>query len=429
MIAKVFPGSVNGQMTVPSSKSHTIRGLIIATLAPGQSVIRNPLLSEDCKTAAVIVQQFGAGLTKEEGIWTVQGTGGNIKTPDDVVNVNNSGTTLYFMTSIAALLKDYTLFTGDASIRKRPVQPLLDALNKLGAVSSTSRSGNACAPFFIKGPVKGGEVEVPCKTSQYVSSVMIAAPMFEGDTRITTVKPLEIPYLDMTIKWLQECGIEIEYDKEKHEWFEIKGGQSYKPFDKTMPSDWSSVAFPVVAGLTEGSDMLIHNMDFADTQGDAAVIDHLIQMGADITKDVENGKLIISGKNRLQGIEMDLSNTPDAVPILCVVGCMAEGTTVLNNVAGARVKETDRVAVMAEQLARMGADITADENTITIKGGKKLKGCQVNSYEDHRVAMALTVAALSAEGSTEILDAECASVTFPGFYEKLKNCGAQIIQE
>ncbi|MEG2216330.1 MAG: 3-phosphoshikimate 1-carboxyvinyltransferase, partial [Clostridia bacterium] len=316
--------------------------------------------------------------------------------------------------------------TGDKSIRKRPVQPLLDALNKLGAQSSPTRSGSNSAPFFIKGPICGGEVEVPCTTSQYISSLMIAAPMCSGDTCITTQKPMEIPYLDMTIQWLREAGVEVDYDQKEHKYFKIKGNQKYKPFDKVMPSDWSSVAFPTVAALTEGSELTIHNMNFKDTQGDAAVIDHLIAMGADIQKNATKGDLVIRGGNKLHGITIDLMNTPDALPILCVAGCMAEDTTVLDNVAGARLKETDRVAVMTEALTRMGADIFATENTITIHGGKALRGCIQDSHDDHRIAMALTVAALSAQGCTTIQGAECASVTFPGFYDKMQVCGLNV---
>ncbi|MGI6404585.1 MAG: 3-phosphoshikimate 1-carboxyvinyltransferase [Oscillospiraceae bacterium] len=429
MKAIVRKHPVEGNITVPSSKSHTIRALIIATLAGGRSVISNPLLSEDCKAAMRIAQQFGSTVTVQEGKWIVDGPKDGLRVPDDVVNVDNSGTTLYFMTSIAALLPEWTVFTGDASIRKRAVTPLLNVLKQLGAEAETTRKDCDAAPFFIRGPIKGGTVEVPCTTSQYISSLMIAAPICQGTMRITTQKPTETPYLDMTIKWLREAGITVNYDEAGHKWFEIAGGQRYLPFEKVIPSDWSSVAFPTVAGLVPGSELVINNMDFQDTQGDAAVIDHLIRMGADITKDSVKGSLIMRGGNKLRGITIDMLNTPDALPILSVVGALAEGTTVLDNVAGARLKETDRVQAMTESLKKMGVDIEATENTITIHGGKPLQGCELESYQDHRIAMALTVAGLYAEGTTTIRDAECASVTFPDFYEKLNNIGAGIVLE
>ncbi len=426
MKATVNKSSVSGEITIPSSKSHTIRALIIATLAGGRSVISNPLLSEDCKAAMRIAQQFGSTVTAEADKWIIDGPENGLKVPDDVVNVDNSGTTLYFMTSIAAILPEWTVFTGDKSIRKRPVTPLLDVLTQLGAQASTTRDNCSSPPFFIKGPIKGATVEVPCTTSQYISSLMIASPMCEGTMRITTQVPMEIPYLEMTIKWLREAGIVVNYDTESHKWFEIEGGQKYNAFDKVMPSDWSSAAFPVVAGLTENSKLTINNMDFSDVQGDAAVIDHLIAMGADITKDIENSKLIMKGGNTLSGITIDMINTPDALPMLAVVGALAQGTTVLDNVAGARIKETDRVEVMTNALKKMGVDITATHNTITINGGKGLVGCELDSHDDHRISMALTVAGMYASGETTILDAQCADVTFPGFFDKLMAVGADI---
>lgn len=428
MRVEVFPSSIIGEMSVPSSKSHTIRGLVIATLASGKSTIRNPLCSEDILSAARNVEQLGAKITREEKYWLVEGTGGRLKTAEDVVDVGNSGTTLYFLTSVASLLSDYTIFTGDSSIRNRPIQPLLDALKSLGAQGSTANIKKDSPPFFVKGPLVGGSAEVPCQTSQYISSLMIAAPLCEEDTLITTKNPMETPYLQMTIDWLKKNGIEIEYDSTGYENFKIKGRQEYKAFDETIPSDWSSVAFPTAAALTKGSELTIHNMDFYDSQGDAAVIDYFIKMGADITKDLSEGKLYIKGGKKLEGITIDLVNTPDALPICCVAGVMANGTTILDNVAGARVKETDRVQVMTEALAEMGADIKATENTITINGGKPIQGKVLDSHGDHRIAMALTVAGLFAEGSTTILGAECASITFPDFYKKFKSCGVKLIE-
>lgn len=429
MILQVHPGKIRGEMSVPSSKSHTIRALVVATLAPGKSVIRNPLLSADCITAARNVQQFGAKIDKYDGYWEVQGTGGKLSTPDDIVNVDNSGTTLYFLTAMACLNNEYSVFTGDASIRTRPVQPLLDALIELGAEGSTTRFGTSLAPFFVKGPIHGGEVKVPCQTSQYTSALLLSCPLAQNKTRITTENPLEIPYIEMTIEWLKACGITINYDETNYEFFELEGNQEYESFDKIIPSDWSSVAFPVVAALSKGSELIINNMDFEDSQGDAAVIDYLIQMGANIQKDQDQNRLIIKGDQKLQGTKIDIKDTPDALPILCVAGTMAEGVTELVNVAGARVKETDRVDVMTKILKQMGADIEDTENTVTIKGGKQLKGMTLDSHGDHRIAMSIAVAGLTADGPTGIIDAECASVTFPNFYDNFRAAGVKITEQ
>ncbi len=426
MEAKITKKSLKGAIVVPSSKSHTIRAIVIATLAGGKSVINNPLPSDDCKAALRAAELFGAACTVSEGQWIVQGPEDGIRVPDDVVNVDNSGTTLYFMTSLAALLSDWTVFTGDKSIRSRPATPLLDALSQLGATATTTRRAVTSPPFMVKGPIRAGRVKVEGSPSQYISSLLLVAPLCNGTMRIETDNPMETPYLDLTIDWMRRTGVEVTYDEANYRYFEVKGPQRYSPFTRAMPSDWSSVAFPVVAGLTSGSELIVNNLDFMDKQGDAKVVDYLIEMGADIKKDLDGGRLIIKGGKDLHGITIDMAGTPDAVPILSVVGSLAHGITVLDNVAGARLKETDRVSVMVDLLSRMGADIRAEHNTITIHGGKPLKGTTLESYGDHRVAMALTAAGLFAEGVTTIRGAECASVTFPGFYEQLNALGADI---
>ncbi len=426
MKAIVQPGSVCGSIIVPGSKSHTIRALLIAMVSGGQSIIRNPLLSEDCKSAMRVALQFGAKCEVEDERWVVTSPENGLRTPDDVVNVGNSGTTLYFMTAVAALLEDAVVFTGDQSIRKRPSEPLLDALRQLGATAFTTRRNSKAAPFVVKGPIRAGKVVMSGVTSQWTSAILLASPLCDGRMRIELPEPRETPYIEMTIDWMRKCGVSLEYDEKEFKWYEVGGGQRYKPFDRYIPSDWSSVAFPAVSALGAGSKVEITNLDFADKQGDMKVIDYLISMGADIKKDKERGTLTVTGGRPLGGTTVDMLSTPDALPIMSVAGCIAEGTTVLTNVSGTRLKETDRVAVMSEALNKMGADITYDDNTMTIRGGKPLKGLALDSHDDHRVAMALTAAALFAEGSTTIEHAECAGVTFPGFYEKLSRLGARI---
>lgn len=411
---------------VPGSKSHTVRALMIATLAGGESVIRNPLLSEDCRSAMRAAQQFGSTCEIQPDRWIVHGPEGGIQTPDDVIDVGNSGTTLYFMAAVASLLPDAVVFTGDASIRRRPSEPLLDALRQLGVEAFTTRSNSQAAPFVVRGPMRSGRTTVSGLTSQWTSALLIAAPMCEGKTRIELPEPREMPYIEMTIDWMRKCGVSVSYDERGFTWYEVQGGQKYKAFDTTIPSDWSSVGYPLVAALTKGSKLVIENLNFGDKQGDMKIVDHLIAMGADIAKDTGTGTLTIQGGKQLHGMEIDMLTTPDALPIMAVVGCLANGTTVLSNVSGARQKETDRVKVMSEVLNQMGADIVCDDNTMTILGGKPLHGAQLDSFDDHRVAMALSVAGMFASGVTTIARAECAGVTFPGFYEKFQMLGAQI---
>ncbi len=426
MQAMISASRLSGNIIVPGSKSHTIRALIIATLAGGESVIRNPLLSEDCKSAMRAAQQFGSACQVLPDRWVVQGPKAGLQVPDDVIDVGNSGTTLYFMAAVAALLPDAVVFTGDASIRKRPSEPLLKALRQLGAEAFTTRSNSEAAPFVVRGPMRAGTATLSGLTSQWTSALLIASPMCQGKTRIELPQPREMPYIEMTIDWMRRCGVQVAYDEEGFTWYEVEGGQRYEPFDSVIPSDWSSVGYPLAAALTDGSRVVIENLNFGDKQGDVKIVDHLIAMGADIAKDEQAGTLTIHGGKTLRGMQIDMLTTPDALPVMAVVGCIAQGTTVLHNVSGARKKETDRVKVMSEVLGAMGADITCDENTMTIRGGKPLHGALLDSHDDHRVAMALSVAGMFASGETAITRAECASVTFPGFYEKFLQLGARI---
>lgn len=424
MKAIIRKNNIKGEMNVPSSKSHTIRAVVIAALAKGKSIIKNPLPSEDGKAAIKAAEKFGVKCTIEDDQWIIEGLGENLKVPDDVINVDNSGTTLYMMTGLASLLSDWTVFTGDQSIRKRPATPLLDALSCLGSTSFTTRSEVDSPPFVIKGPIKAGTVKVSGTPSQYISTLLMVAPMLEGLTRIETDNPTETPYMDMTIDWMRRTGITVNFDEESYRYFEVQGKQEYNAFTRVIPSDWSAVAFPLAAGLTPGSELVINNLDFDDKQGDSKIVEILQQMGANIEVDKENNKLKIIGGNKLHGITIDCAATPDAVPILSVIGSLAEGITVLDNVAGVRAKETDRVAVMEKELEKMGAKIESEHNKMIIYGGQSLKGAEVESHDDHRVAMALSVAGLFVDGETIVNDSECVNVSFPNFYEILNNLGA-----
>lgn len=429
MTAKIIKSSIKGEMTVPSSKSHTIRAVTIAIMAKGKSIIRNPSNSRDCKAALEAAKLFGVKYIIEENKWILEGSSTGIKVPDNIIDVDNSGTTLYFMTAVASLLPDWTVFTGDSSIRSRPITPLLEALEKLGAIAMTTRSNINSPPAIIKGPVHSNTVKVKGNPSQYISSLLLISPMLEGTTIIETDDPKETPYIDMTVDWMRKTGIIVNYDEIGHKHFEVTGKQSYNPFDMTISSDWSGVAFPLVAGLTTESELVINNLDFDDKQGDSKIVEFLQNMGADIKVDIPNNRLKVKGGNELRGISIDCSNNPDTVPILSVVGCIAKGVTTLENVAGVRAKETDRIFVMEEALTKMGAKIETEHNKMTIYGGKPLKGGLLDSYNDHRIAMALSIAGLFAEGETIVKNPECVSVSFPNFYEKMNHIGAGFVIE
>ncbi len=422
--------SLHGEVIVPGSKSHTIRSVLLAAMAEGKSVINNPLTSDDGLSALNAARAFGAEVIEEPGVWIVEGKGKKLHVPENFIDTKNSGTTTTFVASMAALLDGYTFITGDHQIRRRPIKPLADALNELGAQAFLTRPGAVAPPVVIGGKMRGGRVSFSGFNSQFISSILLSSPLAEGDTEIIVENPLEKPYLQMTLDWMKLYGVVPSEASQDYKYFAVKGNQSYKAVDSTVPSDWSGVAFPLVAAVTTPSEVVISGVDFDDCQGDKAVVDHLIAMGADITKDSKNKRMVIKGGTPLRGgLTIDLNDIPDSLPALSVAACFAKGKTTFINLAHVRVKETDRVGVMENELKKLGADIETGSDYMIVNGGKALTGANVDSYDDHRVAMALTVAGLFAKGETKVRDAQCASVSFPRFFELMNKIGANIVLE
>ncbi|MDR1827740.1 MAG: 3-phosphoshikimate 1-carboxyvinyltransferase [Methylobacteriaceae bacterium] len=419
--------ALNGVAVVPGSKSHTIRAVVIATLAEGTSRIMNPLNSEDCLSAARACRLFGARIDTDGAGWTVQGAGGTLATPDDIVDCGNSGTALYFVTAMACMADGWSVLSGDHQLRRRPILPLLEALRGMGGQAFTTRGG-AAAPAVVRGPLRGSTVRFSGKLSQYVSAILITAPYLSGSTRIELETPLERPYLDMTVEWMRSQGVSVRFDETGYHWFEVPGGQRYAPVNRSIPSDWEGVAFPLGAAVLTDSTLTIEQLDFAGTQGDAAIVDAFQAMGADIVVDTAASSLSVRGGKPLHGITLDCSDMPDAVPMLATLACFAEGDTTLTNLESVRLKETDRVARMSEELAKLGARCSETPTTLTIHGtgGRGMTGAVVNSHDDHRIAMALTVAGLALDGETMVSGGECCAVSFPDFFEVMNGIGAHL---
>lgn len=419
MILKVRNSKVSGNVKIPGSKSHTIRALFLASLAEGQSKIKNPLLSSDALSAVEVCKALGAKIDFVENSYIVNGFNGIPCTPSDVINVGNSGTTLRIGVTMAALGEGYSVFTGDYQVRRRPLAPLIKAINNLGGEAfSTNNSGTA--PVVVRGKLKGGKTELDSVTSQFLSSLLISLPVVENDTEIIVTRLNEIPYVDITTWWLDKMG--IKYENNQYKSFYVKGNQKYKAFDMTIPGDFSSATFFAVLAAISGEEFVLENLDITDPQGDKEVFSILEDMGAKVTR-LED-RIIIKG-NGLSGREIDMNAIPDALPAMAVAGCFAKGETRLVNVPQARLKETDRIHVMCEQLGKMGADIEELEDGLIIRESK-LKGCSVNGCDDHRIVMALAIAGLNAEGETIIDSAEAMNVTFPEFVNYVKGCRGNV---
>ncbi|HOQ90297.1 MAG TPA: 3-phosphoshikimate 1-carboxyvinyltransferase, partial [Candidatus Hydrogenedentes bacterium] len=256
---------------------------------------------------------------------------------------------------------------------------------------------------------------------QYVSSLLIHAPLADQPTTLHVPVLFEKPYVAMTLDWLRRQGIQLEHD-DALEHFRIPGGQRYQPVNRAIPGDFSTATFFLAAGALPGNRMRCLGLNMNDTQGDKAVVDYLRAMGADITVESD---AIITGGVRLEGHEFDLNATPDALPMMAALACHASGETRLVNVAQARLKETDRIQVMREELSRLGADISEREDGLIIRESA-LRGGTVFSHGDHRVAMALAVAATAAEGPVTIDGMEAVSVTYPEFIDHLTAAGGQV---
>lgn len=450
--------SLSGSISVPGSKSHTIRACLLAALAEGTSTIYNPLPSADCLSALRCITEIGAKVEKSENNerWVIHGAGKNSHLPSNVVDVGNSGSVLYFLSPIAATFSGWSIFTGDESIRTRPVKHLSHALEQLGATTHISRPDVDAPPLLVRGPIHAGKVVTDGGLSQYISGLMMAASRIHGSLEIELTNPKEVPYLDMTRLWLESLGIPVQMSSDyKH--ILVSGPHSISAFDRTIPSDWEAVAFPLVAAILTDSCITIQHIDGSGSQGDEAIVEVLQSVGACLEWDKEKEELKVYGGSRAQNklaardgvagrlstehlpnktLRINCSGFPDAVPALSVAACFIEGTTVIEDIAVCRKKETDRIAVMRKELGKLGATLEEGPDYLVIHGHSpltasgeanpdfKLHGGVVESYDDHRVAMSLAVMGLALKDKVIVRDAECCAVSFPDFFEAMRGIGA-----
>ena len=454
--------NISGTIIVPGSKSHTIRALLLAALAEGVSHIKNPLPSADCLSAAHAIKAFGAQVdigcpVDEKGLpcgtpadtWIVTGAGKNAHLPNFQIDVGNSGSTLYFFTPVAATFPGKSSFTGDESICKRPVNHLLDALRQLGAEAKTDRDGVDAPPFTVTGPIKAGKVVTDGRLSQYISGLMMASLLIDGELDMELTDPKEVPYLTMTQLWLKNVGVNVDISPD-YKKIKTYGKKDIKAFDTIIPSDWEGVAFPLMAAILSGSDIVIDGIDTTGSQGDDAIVPLLQSLGADLSIEKTSetsGKLFVKGSNsqnlttkngnfKDDILRINIAGFPDAICALSALACFVDGTVILEDTEVCRKKETDRIKVMCSELSKLGANVVdgltlpKDDSfygdQIIIYGNKNaLHGGTVESYDDHRVAMSLACFGLGLENHQVVVkDGQCCSVSFPGFFEKMNKLGA-----
>ncbi len=406
------PCTYQGTIRIPGSKSQTIRAVLIATFAKGRSTIHGLLHSRDTKACFHLVRSLGAKLTfsPDGSTLTIDSTALHLK-EGLVLDCMNSGTTLYLASAMLATLPYRIIITGDEQLQKRPVKPLLDALSALGATCEGDHP-----PFAITGPLLGGSCSISCPTSQYLSALLLATPMAQSESEIDVPLLFEKPYVGLTLEWLEKQQIAYQ---SKPDWshFLVKGGQCYKPVETDIPGDYSSASFFFALAAISGTTITVQGLDPQDTQGDREILKVLEAMGCEISYGKQS--VTVTGPSHLHGGKFDINNIPDALPSLCVVATQCIGEVTLCNVAQARIKETDRIAVMHEELEKLGAKVQEKEDGIVIHGGKPLHKSIVNGHGDHRIIMALAI--LSCRVPLEIDDTSAVDVTFPTFFTLLNS--------
>jgi 3-phosphoshikimate 1-carboxyvinyltransferase len=421
---RVRPSKLAGEVVAPPSKSYTHRAFAVGLLAKGESRIIDPLIGLDTEATINAVKILGAKISNIGETWVVQGTGGKLEPRANLIDVQNSGTTLRIMSAIGSLSRRPIRLTGDESIRKRPMGPLIDALVKLGA-RAKCEGPNGRPPVVVGGGLAGGDVEITgAVSSQFISALLIACPYARDDVTLSvTEEPRSKPYIEMTLEVLETAGAKIKRNKSLTD-FKIEGKQVFRPLEMRIPGDFSSAAFVLGAAALTGSKVAVGNLNVRGAQGDKRIVELLRDFGADV--EVKGEKIEVAAVGGLTGIDADCSDNPDLVPILSVLGAVADGRTRLTNIPHLRFKETDRLHALATELKKMGADVEELPDEIRLSGVKQLKGARLQSYGDHRMAMALSVAGLVAKGETIVEGAESIPVSYPNFVEDMRKLNAKI---
>lgn len=410
----------------PSSKSYTHRAIAIGSLTNGSSVVRNVLLARDTLATLGACRSLGANIKHENGDLYIDGKT-RLETPENVINVENSGTTLRLVTVMSSLMRQgFAVITGDESLRKRPMQPILDALIQLG-VKSYSTKMNGCAPIIVKGGgIRGGIALVDGRTSsQFVSALLISC-IYADSKVIIKINGDQVskPYIQSTLATMEAFGVTIDHDHHYSE-YHIEN-MKYRPTVFDIPADFSTAAFILSAGVLAGDSLTVWGLNFKMPQGDSRIIDILRAMGANINVNKEKGEVRVSSCDGLEGGHFDLTDTPDLLPVVSVLALRARSQVRISGIAHARLKESDRVANISSELAKLGAVIKQQNDEILLTPPKILKNACLESFNDHRLFMAFTIASMLTEKST-VTGAESADVSYPTFIEDMRKLHAVII--
>ena len=420
MNVTIKPNKLSGTIQIPPSKSLSHRAIIAAALAEGESIISNVLYSKDILATIDAMRACGAEIKEYSDHLVIHGS--KVKRVKSMINANESGSTIRFMIPIALVCDEKIEFRGENHLVKRPLDTFLEIFDTQGIKYTRGEdylplkvySGLKCGTFEVRGDI----------SSQFITGLLYALPLLDGDSKIVITTNLESKgYIDLTLDMLKKFGIEIE-NKEYKE-FIIKGNQSYKPYNYTIEGDFSQSAFFLVADAL-GADIKLSCMNMDSHQGDKKILLDMEDFGSNII--FENDLLSLENK-ALHGATIDFSQSPDLGPALTVLAALADGESNFINAGRLRIKECDRITAMRIELEKMGAKIIEHKDGMTIYGVKELHGAIIDSHNDHRVAMAIAMASLKTKGDIKILNAGCVSKSFPNFFSVFESLGGIVSYE
>ena len=414
------PQRLQGRVHAPGSKAYTHRALTASLLTRGETNIQGALVCDDTCNTLDAIEELGAKVREARNEITIRGAGAPLS-PGNPIDCGESGATFRFLTAISCASRDRITLTARSGLADRPIKPLLDALEKLGASIQTQQASNHLR-LSLQGPLKGGTTSINGDiSSQFITGLLMAAPLARRDVEMIIGGRIESrPYVDLTLAILKQHGIKIE---EENGTFYVPAPQTYQPTVHPVPSDFSSTAFLIAAGGTAGDTISLTGFEGNyGLEPDSAILGLLPKMGVKIEKN--DDELNVS-KSQIQAFEFDASNHPDLVPVLEVLAAQAQGQTRITGVKRLRYKESDRLTTIPEELTKMGAKFKVGDDLVVIDGVDRLTGGQLSSHRDHRVAMACATAALAAKGESVIDDAGVVSKSYPAFFTDMEKLGAR----
>jgi 3-phosphoshikimate 1-carboxyvinyltransferase len=410
----VDPSAIKGIIKAPASKSMTQRAIAAALLTDGQSIIHNPSYCDDSLAAMSIAVGLGARVEPSRNELKINGSA-ILKEPK--LNCGESGLAIRMFSPIAALYPVEVTMAGANSLKKRPMKMIEEALTQLGVRCTTT---GGFLPLTIQGPLKGGHIVIDGSvSSQLLTGLLMALPLADTDSEITVKNLKSKPYIDMTIQILKLFGITVQ--NEGYSVFKVPGRQKYIPYNYVVESDWSGGAFLLAAGAING-DLSVTGLNPASWQSDMAILKVLEKTGVNMKVGKDSIEI---KKSKLKAFDFDATESPDLFPPLVALASYCEGTSTLKGVSRLIYKESDRATALKEEFGKMGINIALNDDIMSVTGGKPA-GAHVESHDDHRIAMAVAVAALGASGRVYIHDSQCIAKSYPGFFDDLRHLGAVV---